>query len=126
MGAEGAPSVRYSALMPRNHFVTLGRSGLRASPLCPGTPRVAGGEPSLAAVLDHQGHHVRVTAIIAAGGRGQRFGSARPKQLLTVDGRPILERSVTLFVLHPDIDDIVVALPAVLPLMYFMMKRLAK
>ena len=35
-----------------------------------------------------------VTAIIAAGGRGQRFGGARPKQLLSVGGRPILERSV--------------------------------
>jgi 2-C-methyl-D-erythritol 4-phosphate cytidylyltransferase/2-C-methyl-D-erythritol 2,4-cyclodiphosphate synthase len=32
--------------------------------------------------------------------------------LLTVDGRPILERSVTLFLDHPDVDDIVVALPA--------------
>jgi 2-C-methyl-D-erythritol 4-phosphate cytidylyltransferase / 2-C-methyl-D-erythritol 2,4-cyclodiphosphate synthase len=63
-------------------------------------------------VLDEQGHHVRVTAIIAAGGRGQRFGSARPKQLLTVDGRPMLERSVTLFLDHPDVDEIVVALPA--------------
>ncbi len=63
-------------------------------------------------MLDHQGHHVQVTAIIAAGGRGQRFGSARPKQLLTLDGRPILERSVALFLGHPDVDEIVVALPA--------------
>ena len=63
-------------------------------------------------MLDEQGHHVRVTAIIAAGGRGQRFGSARPKQLLTVGGRPMLERSVALFLDHPDVDEIVVALPA--------------
>ena len=55
---------------------------------------------------------MRVTAIIAAGGRGQRFGGARPKQLLTVGGRPILERSVALFLDHPDVDEIVVALPA--------------
>ncbi len=63
-------------------------------------------------MLDEQGHHVRVTAIIAAAGRGQRFGSARPKQLLTVGGRPMLERSVALFLDHPDVDEIVVALPA--------------
>ena len=42
-----------------------------------------------------------VSAIIAAGGRGQRFGGALPKQLLDVDGRPILERSVGAFLAHP-------------------------
>src|SRR5581483_5249950 len=52
------------------------------------------------------------SAIIAAGGRGQRFGGAVPKQLLTVDGRPILERSVALFAGHPAVDEIIVALPA--------------
>jgi len=52
-----------------------------------------------------------VTAIIAAGGRGARFGGDRPKQLLTLAGRPILQRSVDAF-LHSDrITDIVVALP---------------
>ena len=35
-----------------------------------------------------------VTAIIAAGGRGERFGGAQPKQLLSIGGRTILERSV--------------------------------
>lgn len=53
-----------------------------------------------------------VSAIIAAGGRGLRLGGAVPKQLLTVAGRPILERSVTVFLTHPDVDEIVVALPA--------------
>ena len=38
-----------------------------------------------------------VTAIIAAGGRGERFGGAQPKQLLLIGGRTILERSVTAF-----------------------------
>ena len=52
-----------------------------------------------------------VTAIIAAGGRGRRFGGAQPKQLLSVGGRPILERSVAAFLAHPQIDEIVVALP---------------
>ena len=53
-----------------------------------------------------------VTAIIAAGGRGQRLGGARPKQLLSISGRPMLERSVTAFLTHPSIDEVVVALPA--------------
>jgi 2-C-methyl-D-erythritol 4-phosphate cytidylyltransferase/2-C-methyl-D-erythritol 2,4-cyclodiphosphate synthase len=52
-----------------------------------------------------------ISAIIAAGGRGQRFGAAAPKQLLAIDGRSILERSVAVFVDHPQVDEIVVALP---------------
>lgn len=52
-----------------------------------------------------------VTAIIAAGGRGLRFGGARPKQLLALDGRTLLERSVEAFLAHPSIDEVVVALP---------------
>lgn len=54
---------------------------------------------------------MRVTAIIAAGGRGLRFGTARPKQLLTLGGIPILQRSVDAFVACDVISDIVVALP---------------
>jgi 2-C-methyl-D-erythritol 4-phosphate cytidylyltransferase/2-C-methyl-D-erythritol 2,4-cyclodiphosphate synthase len=55
---------------------------------------------------------MHVTAIIAAGGRGARFGGARPKQLLVLDGRTLLERSVEAFLAHPSIDEVVVALPA--------------
>lgn len=54
---------------------------------------------------------MRVTAIIAAGGIGARFGGARPKQLLTLGGRPILQRSVEAFLRSPRIDAVVVALP---------------
>jgi 2-C-methyl-D-erythritol 4-phosphate cytidylyltransferase/2-C-methyl-D-erythritol 2,4-cyclodiphosphate synthase len=54
---------------------------------------------------------MHVTAIIAAGGRGLRFGGAVPKQLLAVGGRSILERSVALFLSHAAIDEVVVALP---------------
>jgi len=54
---------------------------------------------------------MHVTAIIAAGGRGHRFGHAGPKQLLSIGGRPILERSIAAFASHPSIDAIVVALP---------------
>jgi 2-C-methyl-D-erythritol 4-phosphate cytidylyltransferase/2-C-methyl-D-erythritol 2,4-cyclodiphosphate synthase len=53
-----------------------------------------------------------VTAIIAAGGRGERFGAAQPKQLMQIGGRSILERSVAVFASHSSIDDIVVALPS--------------
>jgi 2-C-methyl-D-erythritol 4-phosphate cytidylyltransferase/2-C-methyl-D-erythritol 2,4-cyclodiphosphate synthase len=57
---------------------------------------------------------MHVTAIIAAGGRGQRFGADQPKQLISVGGRPILERSVDAFASHPSVDAIVVALPQAL------------
>jgi 2-C-methyl-D-erythritol 4-phosphate cytidylyltransferase len=57
---------------------------------------------------------MHVTAIIAAGGRGQRFGAAQPKQLISVGGRPILERSVDAFASHPSVDSLVVALPQML------------
>jgi len=54
---------------------------------------------------------LHVSAIIAAGGRGARFGGDRPKQLLALAGRPILQRSVEAFVRSPLVHDIVVALP---------------
>ena len=57
---------------------------------------------------------MHVTAIIAAGGRGQRFGGAYLKQLLAVGGRPILERSVMAFASHPAVDALIVALPQTL------------
>src|SRR4051812_20972897 len=60
---------------------------------------------------DRLGFLVHVTAIIAAGGRGERFGAGRPKQLLTLGGVPILERSVNALLDHERIDDMVVALP---------------
>jgi 2-C-methyl-D-erythritol 4-phosphate cytidylyltransferase/2-C-methyl-D-erythritol 2,4-cyclodiphosphate synthase len=53
-----------------------------------------------------------VTAIIAAGGRGERFGAGQPKQLLSIGGQTILERSVNAFLEHDNVDDLVVALPA--------------
>jgi 2-C-methyl-D-erythritol 4-phosphate cytidylyltransferase/2-C-methyl-D-erythritol 2,4-cyclodiphosphate synthase len=54
---------------------------------------------------------VHVTAIIAAGGRGVRFGAGRPKQLLTLGGVPILQRSVDALIGHPLVRDMVVAVP---------------
>jgi 2-C-methyl-D-erythritol 4-phosphate cytidylyltransferase/2-C-methyl-D-erythritol 2,4-cyclodiphosphate synthase len=54
---------------------------------------------------------MHVTAIIAAGGRGRRFGGAEAKQLLPVGGTPILARSVEAFASHPSVDVVIVALP---------------
>ena len=53
-----------------------------------------------------------VTAIIAAGGRGERLGAGQPKQLLSIAGQTILERSVRAFLTHAAVDEVVVALPA--------------
>lgn len=55
---------------------------------------------------------MHVSAIIAAAGRGARFGAGQPKQLLTLGGRPILQRSIEAFIQSAAIDDIVLALPA--------------
>jgi 2-C-methyl-D-erythritol 4-phosphate cytidylyltransferase/2-C-methyl-D-erythritol 2,4-cyclodiphosphate synthase len=55
-----------------------------------------------------------VTAIIAAGGLGQRFAGAQPKQLLQIGGRPMLARSVAAFLAHPAVHEVVVALPQAL------------
>ena len=52
-----------------------------------------------------------VSAIVAAGGRGLRLGHSQPKQLLEIAGRPILERSVSLLQEHPDVREVIVALP---------------
>ncbi len=52
-----------------------------------------------------------VSAIIAAGGRGRRVGGAAPKQFLLVGGRSILEWSVAAYLEHPQVDELVVALP---------------
>ena len=54
---------------------------------------------------------MHVTAIVAAGGRGERLGGPQPKQMLVIGGRSILERSVQLLVGHPAVDEVVVALP---------------
>src|SRR4051794_12373512 len=53
-----------------------------------------------------------VTAIIAAGGRGERLGAGQPKQFLSIAGQTILERSIRAFLTHAAVDDLVVALPA--------------
>jgi 2-C-methyl-D-erythritol 4-phosphate cytidylyltransferase / 2-C-methyl-D-erythritol 2,4-cyclodiphosphate synthase len=55
---------------------------------------------------------MHVTAIVAAGGRGRRFGASIPKQLLCIGGRPILQWSVEALLGSTSVTDVVVALPA--------------
>ena len=50
-------------------------------------------------------------ALIVAAGRGERLGSDRPKALVTLGDRPMLEWSVATLRAIPDIEQIVVALP---------------
>src|SRR5262245_56607808 len=52
-----------------------------------------------------------VSAILAAGGRGKRMGSTRPKQLFTIGDRSILQRSFDALASHELVDEVVVALP---------------
>jgi 2-C-methyl-D-erythritol 4-phosphate cytidylyltransferase / 2-C-methyl-D-erythritol 2,4-cyclodiphosphate synthase len=52
-----------------------------------------------------------VSAVIPAGGRGARFGAGVPKQLLPLAGRPILQRTIEVFLDTPFITEIAVALP---------------
>ena len=50
---------------------------------------------------------MHVTAINRRRRRGLRFGGVQPKQLLSVGGRPILERSVTHSWAHPLVDAVI-------------------
>jgi 2-C-methyl-D-erythritol 4-phosphate cytidylyltransferase len=51
---------------------------------------------------------LRTVAAIVAGGTGRRIGGDRPKQLLTLAGRSILEHAVAAFEDAAEVDDIVV------------------
>jgi len=55
---------------------------------------------------------VPVGVIVVAAGRGERMGGAVPKQLLDLDGRTLLQRSVALFDRHPAVHALVVVLPS--------------
>ena len=55
---------------------------------------------------------MHVAVIIAAGGRGTRFGGTLPKQWLSLAGHTLLQRSVAAFDRHREVHEIVVVLPA--------------
>ncbi|WP_026118947.1 IspD/TarI family cytidylyltransferase [Nocardiopsis ganjiahuensis] len=50
----------------------------------------------------------RVIAAVLAGGVGARMGGPSPKQLLPLEGRPIIEHSIAAFEASPEVDEIVV------------------
>lgn len=50
----------------------------------------------------------RVIAAVLAGGVGARMGASTPKQLLPLEGRPIIERSIAAFEACPEVDEVVV------------------
>ena len=52
-----------------------------------------------------------VSAIIVAGGRGTRLGADRPKQLLRIGGRSLLQWSFDAFDRHQAVSEIVVVMP---------------
>ncbi len=47
-------------------------------------------------------------AAVLAGGVGARMGAPSPKQLLPLEGRPIIEHSIAAFEASPEVDEIVV------------------
>jgi 2-C-methyl-D-erythritol 4-phosphate cytidylyltransferase len=53
-----------------------------------------------------------VAAILVAAGSGQRLGADRPKALVTVAGRTLLEHAADRFARHPAIGPVVVVAPA--------------
>jgi 2-C-methyl-D-erythritol 4-phosphate cytidylyltransferase/2-C-methyl-D-erythritol 2,4-cyclodiphosphate synthase len=55
---------------------------------------------------------MHVAVIIAAGGRGTRFGGTLPKQWLMLAGQTLLQRSVAAFDQHREVHEIVVVLPS--------------
>lgn len=57
---------------------------------------------------------MRVAAIIVAGGQGARMGGGRPKQLLELEGRSLLQHSVAVCDAHLSVSELVVVLPAAL------------
>ncbi|MBV9792472.1 MAG: 2-C-methyl-D-erythritol 4-phosphate cytidylyltransferase [Actinobacteria bacterium] len=54
---------------------------------------------------------MRMVAVVLAGGSGQRFGAAVPKQLLELDGRTLLEHCVAAFDAAPGVDEVLVVMP---------------
>ncbi|HFB39327.1 MAG TPA: 2-C-methyl-D-erythritol 4-phosphate cytidylyltransferase, partial [Oceanithermus sp.] len=51
---------------------------------------------------------MRVSLLVPAAGRGERLGAGRPKALVPVRGRTLLEWALSRF---PPVDEVLVALP---------------
>jgi len=50
-------------------------------------------------------------AVILAGGTGERFGEATPKQFIILHGRRVIDYSISMFNQHKHIDDIIITCP---------------
>jgi len=54
---------------------------------------------------------VKHIAIVLGGGSGSRFGAPVPKQMLTLDGKTLVEHCVTAFSDAPDVDEVLLVMP---------------
>ena len=50
---------------------------------------------------------MHVTAIIAAAGSGRRVGAAKPKQMLDIGGRTMIQHCLRAFLSHPRVTDVI-------------------
>ena len=53
-----------------------------------------------------------MVAVVLGGGTGTRFGAAMPKQLLTLNGKTLVEHCVAAFAAVPGIDEILLVMPS--------------
>jgi len=53
----------------------------------------------------------RMVAVVLGGGTGTRFGAVVPKQLLTLDGKSLVEHCVAAFAAAPAVDEILLVMP---------------
>jgi 2-C-methyl-D-erythritol 4-phosphate cytidylyltransferase len=52
-----------------------------------------------------------MVAVVLGGGAGNRFGTATPKQLLTLGGKTLIEHCVTAFNQAPGVDEVLLVMP---------------
>jgi 2-C-methyl-D-erythritol 4-phosphate cytidylyltransferase len=55
----------------------------------------------------------RTVAVVLGGGTGTRFGAPQPKQLLTLDGKTLVEHCVAAFTAAPGVDEVLLVMPSV-------------
>jgi 2-C-methyl-D-erythritol 4-phosphate cytidylyltransferase len=53
---------------------------------------------------------MRIVAVVLGGGMGLRLGADQPKQLLTLNGRTLIEHCVAAFEQAPDVDEILIVM----------------
>ncbi|MDB1086696.1 bifunctional cytidylyltransferase/SDR family oxidoreductase [Streptomyces sp. ACA25] len=58
--------------------------------------------------MQNNGARPRTTAVVLAGGTGQRVGLSIPKQLIKIAGKAVIEHTLTVFEQAEDIDDVIV------------------